>query len=435
MAVTDQARTEHARELEISAPRALAHVSYRDLYARWEAGNWSATQLDFSQDASDWSERLSARQREAARWNYTLFFYGEDEVADNLSPFIDAAHDEEQKYALATQQVDEARHTIFFARFFEEVLHVDGSTGDKLRTVQPQLTWGFRQLFARLHAETARLRAEPTPTNLAASIALYHLIIEGTLAQTGQHFIVDYLTDEDLLPGFREGMENVSRDEQRHIAIGIRILSELIEEPAARRRTMALIRDVVPHALVVFVPPGEDWSLVDCFGSTREDLYLDAARSLETKLRVLGFSDDELGWMFRVPMNVPLDERALRPLTLIDANALGERVRDPDVSDEVLEIVMASVAAAAARDAVPSSGLVIQWDFEDRPPWHVLLSRSGGSAGRGVAPSPDVRVRCRARDWIDLAAARTDPLRALMQRNLRVRGNPLKIAQAARALA
>ena len=58
----------------------------------------------------DWHERFSDLERRAALWNYALFFWGEDAVADNLSPFIDAAPREEQKYFLATQQVDEARH-------------------------------------------------------------------------------------------------------------------------------------------------------------------------------------------------------------------------------------------------------------------------------------------------------------------------------------
>ena len=43
-------------------------------------------------------------------------------MADNLSPFIDAAPREEQKYFLTTQQVDEARHAIFFKRFMHEVV-------------------------------------------------------------------------------------------------------------------------------------------------------------------------------------------------------------------------------------------------------------------------------------------------------------------------
>ena len=61
-------------------------------------------------------------QRKSALWIYSMFFYGEDSVADNLSPYIDAAPKEEQKYFLATQQVDEARHAVFFHRFFKEVI-------------------------------------------------------------------------------------------------------------------------------------------------------------------------------------------------------------------------------------------------------------------------------------------------------------------------
>src|SRR5207244_10852322 len=68
----------------------------------------------------------------AALWNYCLCFWGEDAVADNLSPYIDAAPLEEQKYFLATQQVDEARHAVFFKRFMHEVCGIgDGSMSRK----------------------------------------------------------------------------------------------------------------------------------------------------------------------------------------------------------------------------------------------------------------------------------------------------------------
>src|SRR6476661_7896868 len=103
-------------------PAATAQITYDDLYARWEKGNWSATELDFSQDRIDWHERMTPAQRDAALWLFTLFFHGEDSVTDNLSPYIDAAPLEEQKYFLATQQVDEARHSVFFGRFMREVV-------------------------------------------------------------------------------------------------------------------------------------------------------------------------------------------------------------------------------------------------------------------------------------------------------------------------
>jgi ribonucleotide reductase beta subunit family protein with ferritin-like domain len=92
-------------------------ITYTDLYARWERGNWSATELDFTEDARQWREEFTEFERQAAMWNYCLFFWGEDAVADNLSPYIDAAPLEEQKYFLTTQQVDEARHAVFFNRF------------------------------------------------------------------------------------------------------------------------------------------------------------------------------------------------------------------------------------------------------------------------------------------------------------------------------
>ena len=96
-------------------------ITYDDLYRRWEQNNWQATAIDFSADRAGW-EGLTDIQRDSALWIYSMFFYGEDSVADNLSPYIDAAPKEEQKYFLATQQVDEARHAVFFHRFFKEVI-------------------------------------------------------------------------------------------------------------------------------------------------------------------------------------------------------------------------------------------------------------------------------------------------------------------------
>src|SRR5947209_8144841 len=206
-------------------------ISYTDLYARWERGNWRATELDFTVDREHWRERFTDVQRRAALWNYSLFLHGEDSVADNLSPYIDAAPREEQKYFLATQQVDEARHAVFFARFMREVLE-DGTTdmGASLARTRPELTWGFRNLFALLDRTADELRADRSRPKLAAAIALYHLVVEATVAQTGQHFIESYLDGGGLLPGFHEGMKNVALDEQRHIAFGVKMLADLNAE-------------------------------------------------------------------------------------------------------------------------------------------------------------------------------------------------------------
>src|SRR6266702_6754611 len=142
-------------------------ISYDDLYRRWEEGNWKATEIAFSKDREGWAS-LSEIQRKSALWTYSMFFYGEDSVTDNLSPYIDAAPLEEQKYFLATQQVDEARHAVFFKRFMQEVCGVgDGSMSSGLEAIKPQLTVGFRRIFDRLDRMADELRADRSRGNLA----------------------------------------------------------------------------------------------------------------------------------------------------------------------------------------------------------------------------------------------------------------------------
>src|SRR3954447_26703699 len=157
-------------------------ITYRDLYERWEKSNWSATALDFTQDKHDWNEVFTEHERQAAIWNYSLFFYGEDSVADNLSPYIDAAPHEEQKYFLATQQVDEARHAVFFARFMSEVAGRGDGVESSLAATKPVLTWGFRKTFDRLDKMADELRRDRSRPQLAKAITLYHIVIEATLA-------------------------------------------------------------------------------------------------------------------------------------------------------------------------------------------------------------------------------------------------------------
>src|SRR2546425_4904965 len=152
-----------------------SQISYDDLYRRWEEGNWRATELDFSQDRLGW-DSLNDIQRKSALWIYSMFFYGEDAVADGLSPYIEAAPKEEQKYFLATQQVDEARHAVFFHRFMHEVCGIgDGSLSSGLSTIKPQLTPGFRKVFDRLDVMAEELRADRSRCKLAEAVTLYHV--------------------------------------------------------------------------------------------------------------------------------------------------------------------------------------------------------------------------------------------------------------------
>ena len=72
--------------MSVAAQSLMDSVTYEDLYHRWEQGNWSAYDIDFSADKEGW-DGLSDIQRRSAMWIYSMFFYGEDRVADTLAPY------------------------------------------------------------------------------------------------------------------------------------------------------------------------------------------------------------------------------------------------------------------------------------------------------------------------------------------------------------
>jgi len=405
------------------ASAAADRLSYTDLYARWEKGNWSAMEIDFSADRDHWRERFSDLERSAAVWNYAMFFHGEDTVADDLSPFIDAAPREDQKYFLATQQVDEVRHAVFFGRFMHEVVEAgDGTIAGGLAAVEPELTWGFRRTFEMLDRVTDELRRDRSRTKLAQAVAMYHLVVEATLAQPGQHFIQAYLDDRDLLPGFRSGMRNVAFDEQRHIGFGMKLLRDLAsEDPDVPAAIAEQLREVLSVSLAVFVPPGWDRSYTECFGFTLEEIYTEGARSFEAKLRAAGMSLEELPGGEILPHDMTPAQRAERGLAMLRHGFLGEKNGPPARDPEAMALLFDSVRRAADPDSGP---LVLQWEFSDAEPWHVRLDNGATAAAPGRAEHVDIELRCRYDDWVDVVAGRLDPRRALALGRLRPRGSP-----------
>jgi putative sterol carrier protein len=399
-------------------------ISYEDLYARWERGNWRATEIDFSADKEQWAA-LSDFERQAALWNYSLFFHGEDVVATDLAPFVDAAPREEQKYFLATQQVDEARHALFFKRFMFEVAGIgDGSTASALAATRPRLTWGFRQTFALLDRITGALRKDRSHTALARAVTMYHFIVEATLAQPGQHFIQDYLEQRDLLPGFREGMRNVAADEQRHIAFGVKLLHDLAcEDDGVPEAVAETLRESLIYTVALFVPPGWDRRYTEVFGFTLEQIYEEGARSIDSKLRAAGLPIESLPGPLLLPLELDAAGRAERALALLQAGIVGEGDLEPKRDEESIALCFDMMARAVDHRHAPGSAVTLQWDFTDAPPWHLRVDNGSTAAAAGRAPDPDVTFRCRYGDWADVIGGRTDPARLLLRGRLRPRGS------------
>jgi hypothetical protein len=407
------------------ASTAADQVSYADLYKRWERGNWRSAEIDFSADKRDWEEQFSDLERRAALWNYSLFFWGEDAVADNLSPFIDAAPHEEQKYFLATQQVDEARHAVFFKRFMHEVAGLgDGTVGSGLDAIRPQLTWGFVKTFEALDRYSDELRRDRSRTKLAQAVTMYHILVEATLAQPGQHFIEDYLTKRDVLPGFRGGMRHVAHDEQRHIGFGVKLLRDLArEDPEVPLAVADLLREVLPYTAAVFVPPNWDRRYSECFGFTIEQIFEEGARSFESKLRAAGMPIESLPGPVAYPYDLEPAERARRGVAMLQAGLLGERNGPPPRDPATMELLFDMLRRGVDPRVTLPAPLTLQWDFSDAEPWHLRVEDGSTAARPGFAEHPDVTYKARYEDFVDVFAGRLDARRAVLTGKLRPRGS------------
>lgn len=268
-------------------------LDYGQLYNLWERQQWATQDLDFSQDRIDWHERIPEEERFQRMYGLSSFFIGEQRVADELGPIMRAAPTESQRLFLSTQIADEARHVRFFDRFFSEVGVLAGADElpQRLDALDEHLNDAFRILFDDLlKSRVDRLGQEPGDRDaLVEAVTLYHMVIEGMLALTGQHFIIDYNERMGTLPGFVEGFSNVARDEHRHIAFGVRFLTDSVRDDARYRQVIqGMLEQAIPVADKVIDPPWAEEDDYEMFGVSREETHAFAAQCLTRRLKVIG---------------------------------------------------------------------------------------------------------------------------------------------------
>jgi ribonucleoside-diphosphate reductase beta chain len=269
-------------------------LTYAELYDLWERQQWQTQELDFTRDREDWHERISEEERFQRMYGLSSFFIGEQKVAEELGPIMRAAPTEEQKIFLCTQIADEARHVRFFERFYREVGVLESDQlSEMLAETSAHLNDNFGRLFdGMLKERTDRLCTEPEDVEaLVEAVTIYHMVIEGMLALTGQHFIMDFNEREGTLPAFIEGFSNVARDEHRHVAFGSVFLREKARESDRYKRAIQrTLEQALPVADGVLQPPwaegaDEDFEL---FGYSLEQTREFAGTALLRRLKVIG---------------------------------------------------------------------------------------------------------------------------------------------------
>jgi ribonucleoside-diphosphate reductase beta chain len=272
-----------------------AAPSYEKLFMRWQRQHWSTEDFDFSEDARQWADpdMFTEEERKFLLFGFSQFFLGEERVTVELLPFALGAPSHEAQVFLTTQISDEAKHMVFFDRFYREVLGMKAADiGEMLDTQRTHVNKDWEELFDNiLHDCAERLRKDPTDfAALVRGITVYMVVIEGTLALTGARFIIKSLKERDWLPGFTAGFTAVNRDESRHVGFGIKFLADAIKaDPENAKIIEATLKECLPVATLVFVPPWVDdpYDFETPFYHSSE-IFEYAMKALSKKLAAMG---------------------------------------------------------------------------------------------------------------------------------------------------
>ncbi len=268
----------------------------QELYYRWERQQWRAQDIDFAEDKVQWATFVTPENRPMRMSGISAFFVGEASVTDTLAPVCLAIPGEAERIFLATQLADEARHTVFFERFFREVVALPGERlEDVLASARPFVRPATATMLLEVLPEaTTRLARDPENLEaLVEAITVYHILIEGAMALAGQRGMLNTYRQMQVLPGFRAGFTAVARDESRHVLFGVAFLRKMAQQDARYGRLVEeVIRRHAPTVWDALGPIPSTIPLILANGGNPQETQEFAFHSLRKKLRVMGLSTD-----------------------------------------------------------------------------------------------------------------------------------------------
>ena len=261
------------------------------LYKRWEESQWNPFDVDLARDREQWAE-MSEADRELVYFALSSLMVAEERITTKFSGLVGAYGSEEEATFLSTQQVDEARHMQFYARFRDEVIAEPATITAHVEQAREQVSPAFRKIFDGALVE-AHERLVAAPDDFAAKVrfvTIYHIVLESTLGLTTFRFITQYLEREGLLPGFVEGYSKIHHDETRHIGYGVWFLREAVRQDESAADTIRqTLGELLPAVAESLTPPesGGDTDF-DALGVSTDELREFALNGLTRRLDIIG---------------------------------------------------------------------------------------------------------------------------------------------------
>ena len=269
-------------EIQLNDPQAL--------YRRWEDSQWNPFAIDLEADRGQWAAMVE-EDRGLVHWVLASLMVAEERITTKFSGLVGAYGSEEEATFLSTQQVDEARHMQFYARFQDEVVAEPATVAAHVERARREITPAFRKIFDEALVQ-AHERLVAAPNDLAAKVrfvTIYHLILEATLGLTTFRFATEYLEREELLPGFVAGYSHIHHDETRHIGYGVWFLRETVRDrPETADAVRETLRELLPSVAEALGGSGEGGPDIERLGVSTDDVRSFALDGLTRRLDIVG---------------------------------------------------------------------------------------------------------------------------------------------------
>jgi ribonucleoside-diphosphate reductase beta chain len=207
---------------------------------------WNPRELDYSRDVEDWATLAPAR-REALLGLTVRFFAGEQAVAENLIPMVEAAwalNRFDWLMYLSTFVMEECKHAEFFAQWHEQVPGILEPEElapyflERAKTVDPTGRFELKEVVHEGIPRYARELLEAVHDNDREQIeraflrllTLYNAHVEGVLTMPSYEIVVDACIAWNVLPALQYGYRRILSDEGRHITFGTTAVRTLLAE-------------------------------------------------------------------------------------------------------------------------------------------------------------------------------------------------------------
>jgi ribonucleoside-diphosphate reductase beta chain len=260
---------------------------YTTLYRKYLKQRWDVYDLDFSQDKVDWDEKMTEAERQSFLAIASGFHHGERQVEIELPVFMIGAG-EEEKLHISAQIEDEARHTVFFDRFYREVVGLQGDDiMDILDASFPWVSETFVGPFGLLAYQADEVRRNPYDERARVRYGTtYFLWIEGVLALSVMKVTLSYARWRGFLPAYYTGFTATCRDESRHVQGGMKYLQDAVrKDPSMIREIHETLRTILTLAKVA-----SREVIYEPLGWTQEEVRMLMFQQLGRKLNDVGIS-------------------------------------------------------------------------------------------------------------------------------------------------